>query len=80
MSDIIKGRPLPRGIERLAQPLRGGTPLCERQRIFYKCFCVTLSTEAPHNAALQPQVVLRGATEVRIEVVELDRSQGNMLR
>lgn len=45
---------------------------------FYDCFSFALSAEAPHDAALQPHVVLGSATEVRIEVLDLNRSKGNM--
>ena len=41
---------------------------------FYDCFSV-LPTEAPHNAALQPEVVLRSTTEVRVKVLNLNRPQ-----
>ena len=34
-----------------------------------------LPTEAPHDAALQPEVVLRSTTEVRVKVFNLNRSQ-----
>lgn len=59
-------------------------PQAARHTVETDCFfdyvSFSLAVEVPHDAALQSEVVLRSATEVRVQVVELDRPKGDVPR
>ena len=49
------------------------------EKDFYR-FRFGLPADAPHETALDSQVVLTRSTKVRVQIIDLDRSQGNVLR
>lgn len=61
-------------------PANSAAPQTATKTTFSDYFSSTLPPDAPHDAALQPKAVLRSAAKVRVQVLELDRSQRHTLR